>query len=232
MSYKVFKKLYDKIFTLKEYEQVLLFYNDYNERTNNNIEKGLLKSLLNKYKFIKKIDPDIFYIYIDIINSYSVYNNPENLINDIKNKTKDEAQINTINRIIKYKKNINYKMNTIDQLLKDESELDDNLFIYNDLKKIYKSCPHCNKLFIGNKKTNYLICGFTYKGFDWKGCGKDWCFNCGKKLCKSWNINQLFNTNNRYHNDKCCKSHAHKLTENYTENYCHCKELYVNRNKS
>lgn len=232
MSYEVFKKLYDKIFKLNEYNQVLLFYNDYNERTNNNIEKGLLKSLLNKYKFVKKIDPHIFYVYIDLIKSYSIYKDIEKLINEIKNKTNDEAQLNTLNRIIKYKNEMNSKFDPIDLLLSDESDLSDEFNLYGNLRKIYKPCPHCNKLFIGTKKTNYLICGFTDKGFDWKGCGKDWCFVCGKKLCKSWNINQLFNIDNRCHNDKCCKSYAHKLTESYKKNYCQCENWYVNRNKS
>ena len=40
----------------------------------------------------------------------------------------------------------------------------------------------------------YVICGYinSNKGYDWNGCGKDWCAKCNKMLCKSWDLNQLW----------------------------------------
>ena len=221
-NFSIFKEVYNKMFEQLTFQEVLNLYNDYLTKTNSNIEKQLLKSLLNKYRYIKKIDPEIFYIYVELIDSIMYYNDALRICNEIKSKTLDKAQINTLNRIIKNKEiNRGIDSANTEWLYKTLNGNEDDIFYRDDLK-IYKSCPHCNKTFIGNKKTKYTICGYTNKGFDWKGCGRDWCFRCGKKLCKCWNIDQLFNINNRFHNNKCCKSYAHKLDENYKDQYCQC----------
>ena len=49
-------------------------------------------------------------------------------------------------------------------------------------------CPHCMHVNIINERTTYSICGYNdiMIGYDWEGCGRDWCVTCGKKLCKKW----------------------------------------------
>ena len=52
-----------------------------------------------------------------------------------------------------------------------------------------------------NPDTDYAICGYneeTNEGYDWNGCGCDWCFKCGKILCKKWQANDLFILTNTY----------------------------------
>ena len=102
----------------------------------------------------------------------------------------------------------------------------------NQLSVIKKECPHCSHENLLNPETDYTICGYneeTNEGYDWNGCGGDWCFKCGKMLCKKWQSDDLFILTNRFHDDKCCKNHAIKNNLNYPDNYCMCKNLYVSR---
>lgn len=124
-------------------------------------------------------------------------------------QTKDKAQILALRRIIN-QKNISIK--------KDQS-------IY---QLTSKKCPHCYKLVESQIDTEYIICGYSEKGYNWEGCGNDWCFKCGKKLCKNWFTNELFNISNRYHDSKCCYKHSIKQNNNY-DDYCKCTNLQVLR---
>jgi hypothetical protein len=95
------------------------------------------------------------------------------------------------------------------------------------INKISKCCPHCGVYNLGDIDKSYAICGFNddNKGYDWIGCGNDWCFKCGKKLCKNWMKDFLFDPEKRYHNGFCCKEKANNKNENYEENYCLCEDL-------
>ena len=77
------------------------------------------------------------------------------------------------------------------------------------------NCPHCNNKNYGSIGSPYMICGYTPRGFDWKGCGKDWCFRCEKLLCKKWEINSLHFELNRIHTDECCSKHANEMGNVY-----------------
>lgn len=94
-----------------------------------------------------------------------------------------------------------------------------------------KECPHCGHICVAPKGTEYIICGYTdpHKGYDMKGCGRDWCFSCGKILCKTWDKNTLFLESNRYHDGDCCMDHAKKHGKMYNKDYCHCINTNVNR---
>ena len=93
-----------------------------------------------------------------------------------------------------------------------------------DENYLSKNCPHCSNNCKGSIDTTYIICDYDdpLVGFKWNGCGKDWCFFCGKKLCKQWNEDKLYNDENRIHNKECCKKMAKKNGENYEEQYCQC----------
>jgi len=121
-----------------------------------------------------------------------------------------------------------------------EYVLNDN--IRNEMKfTLIKSCPHCGEECIADKDTDYIICGFqnTHKGFDWSGCGKDWCYKCEKMLCKEWRRDQLFVESNRIHDTKCCLEYANLLNEKYKDiimlgktypdDYCQCINKNVKR---
>lgn len=91
------------------------------------------------------------------------------------------------------------------------------------LRWLTKKCPHCNKEFKNATNDAYVVCGYDVKGYDWKGCKKDWCFQCGKKLCKAWDTDELYNINNRYHGS-CCKKFAKKNNMN-PEEFCSCNKI-------
>jgi len=166
------------------------------------IINGKPKSNMTQIEFNKFIE------YLDILNTYEYKSEAQKLINSIIIKTNDDAQISTLKIIM-------------------DNKLPDNII------KQYKKCicPHCNKKNNINTNDDYMICGYTNKGFDWYGCGKDWCNCCSKKLCKQWATDTLFNIQNRIHNDKCCKKYALKLGEDYLNEYCQCKNKPYKINK-
>lgn len=170
------------------------------------VEKQLLISLINSDRYTIKMDLNKLTVYLNILNMLNRYGDAETLINDIQKNITDIAQINTFKRLLKTKTH-NYNGNNIN----------------------FKNCPHCNHKNYLECDSSYIICGYGSRGYDWKGCGMDWCFNCGKKLCKSWNHDMLFNKLNRYHDNKCCKSSAHTNNKNYENEYCMCKNEFVNR---
>ncbi len=46
------------------------------------------------------------------------------------------------------------------------------------------SCPWCGNIFEKDESCNWVCCGLTVDGFIvGYGCGMQWCFLCGKKLC-------------------------------------------------
>ena len=94
-----------------------------------------------------------------------------------------------------------------------------------------KKCPHCSHTLNMSENTNYIICGYhsTISGYDWLGCGHDWCFSCEKKLCKRWEIDNLCLPANRFHDDECCLNHSMINDFNYMNDYCHCNNNNINR---
>lgn len=99
----------------------------------------------------------------------------------------------------------------------------DNSYI--DISKISKECPHCGHLNYAPLDTTYIVCGVDPIGetaINVDGCLNDWCFSCGKRLCKNWCINELNNLNNRIHNKECCAKHALENNLKYPDDYCIC----------
>ena len=207
---KLYDKFYEKVCCAKEYKEVECLYEMFEKSVTNPFELKLIESLINKDKFVDKIAFDNFCLYVKKLD---VNFNME-LISEIKTLTKDTAQLNTINRIIK---NNHDKINNNQQY---------NIY----RKKIKRNCPHCNKVCVEYNDVPYIICGYSSnRGFDWKGCGNDWCFLCGKKLCKSWDADRLYNKTNRFHDSRCCKIHAFRTNSNYLTDYCQCGNYYVQR---
>ena len=98
---------------------------------------------------------------------------------------------------------------------------------YIELPKVSKPCPHCGKINSAPIGTKYIVCGIDtvgiipFTGFE-HHCLKDWCFVCGKKLCKSWFEHQLYDTTKRHHDIECCKKDATQKNVSYKHEYCQC----------
>ncbi len=139
-------------------------------------------------------------------------------------KDNNNVQYRTLMRIAKNKKAVFEKdpRNRPPFMRKDKS---------NSL--VVKYCPHsnCGKPYRGTNETKYVICGYEndHRGYDWVGCRQDWCFACGKMLCKLWEKHQLDVDCNRIHDSECCKKHAVDNKRIYLTDYCQCENKYTKR---
>jgi hypothetical protein len=156
----------------------------------------------------KQIEFNKFVEYLDLLDTCIYKCEAQKIINLALVHTDDDAQINTLKRIFN-NKSINISPKYIDKNI----------------------CPHCSKKNLINQNDDYVICGYTHKGYDWNGCGKDWCNNCSKKLCKQWGTDSLFNKLNRIHTNKCCRKHAEKMGADYLMEYCQCTGKYYKMDK-
>ncbi len=184
-----------------------------------NEEKTILFNYFNTLNLPKSIPYDEF---INLINELLKLKYREDVLEylyKISYKTTDKIQINTIIKIANSKESKPNYLSLNDIKLKNKNKI------------LKKKCPHCSHENIINEYDDYIICGYNnlHDGYDWEGCGKDWCFKCGKKLCKKWNEDDLFIEKNRFHNNECCLIHSKKNELNYYNDYCHCIEYYVNR---
>lgn len=208
-EYKFFYNFYNAL--IQKNNNVENLYNILQNTENiSSFEMQLIDSLMWKNRYSNKLKLDKFLIHIDILENMTYYEDVAELIEEIKKKTDDPAQINTLMRILKQKPHNDVQVKN-----------NDNSYI-----KIIKACPHCDKKYVGGVNSEYVVCGYsdTYlnKGYDWLGCGRDWCFKCEKKLCKSWNSDELYNRQNQYHNKKCCKHYAREIGDRYPDDYCQC----------
>lgn len=210
-KYKILFEYKNKLINAFDFEDALSLLDIALSLTNDDIEKSLLNSIITKNRYHIGMNLDKFIVYANVLELVYYHNDAEKIIHDIELNINDLSQINTFKKIIKNKP------------YKQLAEIDNVTII--------KNCPHCNKKNFGFVNAPYIICGYNTKGYDWKGCGRDWCLKCGKKLCKSWNIDFLFNKLNRYHDSKCCKNYASKLEYKYPDDFCNCDTEFVNRNR-
>lgn len=146
-------------------------------------------------------------------------------------KENNSVQYKTLMRIAKTKKL------SLDTFITHNTRESNNKLVFSRKDKsnniIVKYCPHpnCGKPYRGSNDTKYVICGYDNdnRGYDWIGCQKDWCFSCGKMLCKIWEKHQLYVDCNRIHDSECCKKHAIDNKKNYPLDYCTCNNKYVKR---
>lgn len=155
-----------------------------------------------------QIEFNKFIEYLELIDKCKYKNEAQKIIDPILTHTNDEAQVNTLKRIL-------------------NNKISNNITKHNEKN----TCPHCSKKNFVNNNDDYMICGYSHKGYDWNGCGKDWCNNCSKKLCKQWGTDSLFNKFNRVHTSKCCKKHAEKMGVDYLTEYCQCSGKYYKIDK-
>jgi hypothetical protein len=83
-----------------------------------------------------------------------------------------------------------------------------------------KQCPHCKRWALKDNACNYIFaCGLTTEGIFivGGGCGKTWCWECGKKYCGQYYTLQGEKCKDAkdIHTDCCIKD------EGFTKNeYC------------
>jgi hypothetical protein len=206
---------------------------------NNPESKKIAMSVLFGQTYEDNISSNILHEIMEKINNCSNYDMCLKLINEYyPNDNNNILKLKTLKKMLS-KKEIIKNNNSLHNINPHQNYLINiNLNCSNKQNKkikqneILKECPHCSKPYIGNENLTHVICGYnnSHQGFDWEGCTKDWCFSCGKKLCKSWIENKLYLEINRTHNFECCKKHASTNCELYG-NYCQCNNKYVNRKK-
>lgn len=160
----------------------------------------------------------------------------QSMMNDVNLcDTRDNA-LNTISKILERTNDEVYKKALERIALRKHHRGDHKIHAGNtsDINNVNKKCPHCSHVLNMPENTNYVICGYHNQniGYDWNGCGKDWCFHCCKMLCKSW-IPDLLNLKmNRVHDDECCSKHAIENGFKYPDNYCQCNHINIRRNNN
>lgn len=188
------------------------------------LDKNIIK--IKDYINTKKLE--------NLFKDKQIYKYINDCVND-SNKCIDYKNIeyNTNEEYNIYKKLIRYideKINEYDKMNKEDDEEDeienndDEIKILEDYikitenNKLHKICPHCNKE--NPNALIYNICGFK-NILEELGCYNDWCGKCGKKMCKEWHRNSLFNETHRAHFNGCCKKYAEENKLNIDE-YCEC----------
>jgi len=169
--------------------------------------------MLNGFQYFDTIDQHIKIEMIHDLIKCESKDDGKIIFEKMEKLTNDDVMKSVMTKLLNKKKNKKYK------------------FFNEFAKVITKKCPHCNNQLTSRYGTDYVICGYqnTTNGYDWIGCGKDWCFQCGKMLCKKWETHKLHCESNRSHDEKCCSQHANEHGKKYLTEYCYCRTKYVNR---
>jgi hypothetical protein len=214
---QLFKEFNKKINNIKIHSKANDIYNDYISKTHNTCLQKLMTSVINSKNYKKSLSHVDFVELVNKIKLVKFRSNDPSIFRIIYTSTEDDAQISTLKRLLDNKPSLP----DIVPLCDIKPNISETLII--------KNCPHCGSEKSELSTTDYVICGYDLQGFDWSGCGFDWCFQCEKKLCKCWNLNHLYNLKNRHHNNNCCKSHAMKTCNSYPDEYCQCRTEFVKR---
>lgn len=180
------------------------------------IEQRIAINIINSKKFGNHIDYVTFNKYLTELNNCSYREEATLKLNNMIKETSDLSQIKTLTRVCNMKP------------IRPIEMLKNNISTKEDL--VVNFCPHCSKDYKLPRVTNYIICGHEGNQFDWSGCGRDWCFSCGKMLCKTWEEDLLYHYDNQIHDSKCCKIHAEQNNHSYPDDYCQCINKNVKRN--
>ena len=82
-----------------------------------------------------------------------------------------------------------------------------------------KQCPWCNRWCLKDNACNYIFaCGLQDNGvfLNGAGCGRSWCWLCGKKFCTQHYSETGQKLNNKTdHNAECCKKELNFKQEDY-----------------
>lgn len=79
-------------------------------------------------------------------------------------------------------------------------------------ENLAKKCPWCHRWCLKDNACAYIFaCGLDHKGkfHIGQGCGKSWCWNCGKKYCGQYYdpvTGEKLSTAKDHHNAFCCRN--------------------------
>lgn len=198
--------------------------------------KNIMNSMINGKRFENVFDFKTIKNNIQEINNCIYGEEANDIFEKISKQTTDQLYIKTFKRIVNNKMpkpltNIQitsypHKKTKCTKYIKFKS-----LDYPPCSNMIEKQCPHCKHICSAIATATHIVCGYSdsHTGYDWEGCSKDWCFQCGKILCKSWDIHQLFQKENCIHDNLCCKKHAKEHKKNYPNDYCQCTNEFVRR---
>ena len=169
--------------------------------------KHMIKSYIYNRKYPDKLD----------------FKTKHSSLSDIwRSKHRDDAYI-LISKLTQVSQDDIFRK-TLERIASTKDYKQRELKINSDEHYISKQCPHCRHTVCVSDTTEYIVCGYhdQTKGYDWMGCGRDWCFSCEKLLCKKWETNLLMIKENTIHNNECCAKHAKNNNKQYHLDYCHC----------
>jgi hypothetical protein len=199
--------------------------------------KDLLIGMIYNKKYDKVMDMRTIAHMLSELNSLLYREEVDEYINQNMKNNSDNIQMNSFLRFGRNKtvkthnitKDKLYKFSFQPNVFNRKQKIFDDV---NNTNSLTKHCPHCNIITKVPNDSEYAICGYlnNNKGYDWDGCGKDWCPKCDKLLCKSWDKNKLFVSINRFHDGTCCKEYADKNNISY-DKFCKCLTPFVNREK-
>lgn len=177
--------------------------------------KSMISSYINGKNYKDTLDIKTKQTMMIDVNRCASRDDALTLVSKFSERTTDDVFKRIIERIAHRK---NYKK--LDGK-KFDQRLDQRLHM------MEKTCPHCQCPISMPESTKYIICGYANQsiGYDWKGCGRDWCFQCEKMLCKKWETDSLNLQSNRYHDEECCSKHARTNGYQYPNDYCQCNIL-------
>ena len=97
-----------------------------------------------------------------------------------------------------------------------------------------KQCPWCQRWCLKDNACAYIFaCGLDDKGVFHKdmGCGKSWCWNCGKKYCGAYynpKTGEKLSTAKDNHDALCCTKEEGFVKEEYCGGGCsgHCPQRW------
>lgn len=176
--------------------------------------KNLILSYMNGKKYNDNVDMVTKQTMLNDVNLCETRDEALEAISKLTNKTVDDVYRKTLERIAHKK---NYRKVKIIAKHTDCSQV----------HNITKKCPHCSHAVNMPDTTQYIICGYHNPnlGYDWNGCGRDWCFHCNKMLCKRWEVDGLNLVSNRVHDEDCCSKHAKETGHKFPDDYCQCNNL-------
>jgi len=91
-----------------------------------------------------------------------------------------------------------------------------------------KQCPWCQRWALKDNACNYIFaCGLDSKGFHkGAGCGRSWCWGCGKKFCGQYYDSETGNKlpEAKDQHGTCCATETGYTYEDYCSSGCssHC----------
>ena len=97
-----------------------------------------------------------------------------------------------------------------------------------------KQCPWCERWALNDTASNYIFaCGLTTKGkfVVGAGCGRSWCWQCGKKFCGVYHdpaTGQKVLGARDNHDASCCVKEAGFKQEDYCpgDHNSHCSKRW------